>query len=306
MREIVGTLLLVSLAGLAGCKTNPGDTPDINVSFRPPEAVRLVTPLGTLEFSFGAEQKRVVSTGNQLATQSSPTKDSQLFRQFDFDTGPLPEGCKPFETGRYGRFVFPNDGAAIGAIRKNVETLKSDTGAPDEAVIALAIYEARAFQSLCGPATLAKLKRGSQINGWALNERAVARFKASEQEEIDVTSKIVIIALDKKQFEGRLKPNAVNVLLSKFRYELPPNSDSLAFDPKTGATVLAYSMDYQNVTIGKVTRDVLSGGFLRIFVGKTYIYLIDFTTNTAGVSENMWNAYKQYAESFRYVGDQAN
>jgi len=294
---------LLLAAAVAGCNTNPGQGSNLNVEYTAPQSIELATPFGTIRLNFAKEKERVAASTAQLAKPPAGAKDPLLFREFDFATGPLPEGCSRFEDGQYARFVFPKDGAPLEGIEKRVESLKRDTGSPDEAVIALAIYQARAFRSLCGPETLAKLKPGSRINGWTLNEKAVELYKARGQEAVDVTPKIIIIALDKNAFGGRLKPTPINVLLSKFRFEVPPNSDSIAFDPKTGATILAYSMDYQNVTIGDVTRNAMAGGFTRIFVGQRYIYLIEFSTNTAGISENKWNSYQDYANSFRYVGE---
>jgi hypothetical protein len=295
--------LLASLLVLAGCPTDPTK---VDVVFKPPEAITLSTPFGSLVFSFSKEKEKTVASADQLAKQSAPSKDSLLFREFDFNTGPLPEGCKPFEAGRYGNFEFPDDGAAVAGIRKKVEALRAETGAPDEAAIALAVYEARAFRSLCGPATMAKLKPGSRINGWLLNDKAVKVFGGAGQAEIDVTPRITIIALEKKEFEGRLKPTAMNVLLSRYRYEIPPNSDSVAFDPKTGSTVLTYTWDLRDVALGNATRDVLAGGVLRIFIGKRYIYLIDFYTNTAGISDSKWTAFQTYVDNFRYVASTDN
>jgi hypothetical protein len=188
-------------------------------------------------------------------------------------------------------------------LRKKVDALRTDTGVPDEAAIALAIYEADAYQSLCGPATAAKLKAGSRINGWVLNEKAVEKFQATGQGEIDVTPKIIITVLSKDAFKGRLKPTAINVLLNKYRFDIPPNSDTLAYEPKTGTTVVAYSQDLQDVAVGNLTRSFYAGGILRIFVGKTHIYLIEFQTNTSGISGSVWDGYQKYLDSFTYVGE---
>jgi len=296
-KKMRALILVISIAALAGCQTVP-------VRFAPLKTIDIHTIFGIVTLNFSQEEQRVVSSADQLAKQPPASKDSLLFRDFGFDTGLLPEGCQPFEDGRYGNFVFPNDGAAVASIRKKIEDLKKQNGfPPDEAAIALSIYEARAFRSLCGPPTMAKLKTGSKINGWLLNEKTVESFKTAGQGEIDVTPKIIIVAFNKKEFEGHLKPTAANVLLSKFRFEVPPNSDSVVSDPKTGSTILAYSENLQDVMLGNVTRNVSRGGVLRIFVGKTYIYLIDLYTSTTGIVESKWLAYQKYVDSFRYVGE---
>lgn len=268
------------------------------------DTIKIPTPFGPIEFSFSKEEARRVASPKELQKGSAANADAPdglMFRPFEFDTAVLPEGCQPFQSGKYGNFLLTEK--MLEAIRGKVDGLRKDTGAPDEAALALSIYESRAFQSLCGPQMNAKLQRGSQINGWRLTDAALDKFNKLGQTEVDVTPQIVIIALSKKEFEGRLKPTAVNVLLSKYRFEVPPNADSLAFDPKTGTTLLTYSMDYQNVQLGGRTRDVTSGGFIRIFVGRSYVYVMEFSVNTVGMSPKRWRALQDYLSSFRYVGD---
>lgn len=296
---IVFALSLAALSCLQGCTTNP------TIELNPLSSITLPTPFGTLVFNFDKERQRVAGSTEQLAKQPDISKDPLRFRQYDFYTGPLPEGCQPFKAGRYGNFVFSNNEEVIANIRKKHEENKAKIDSPDEAAIALAIYDATAFRSRCGPLTMAKLMPGSRINGWLLNEEAVKLFEKAGQREVDVTPTITIVAINKKEFENHLKPTSANLLLSRFRFEIPPNADSLASDPKTGSIVLAYSMTLQDVMLGNDTHHVLSGGVMRIFIGKTHIYLIDFSADTDGIPENKWAAYQKYIDSFRYVGEVA-
>lgn len=299
MRRLVYAASFASLTVLHGCSQNPS----VDISFNPLESIKIPTIIGTIELNFGKEKQRIAaSTGDLEKRSSADSPDSLRFREYDFNTGPLPQGCKPFESASYGRLAFPDDGKAVDGIREKIKNLKEHGFAPDEAIIALATYDAIAFRAYCADRTWAKLKVGSKINGLRLNRQAVELFKSKGQAEIEVTPRITIIALSKQEFQGRLKPTAANLLLSMFRFELPPNTDSLSSDPNTGATVLAYSEKLEDVILGTSTRHVLAGGSLRIFVGKTYIYLIDVYTNTAGITEKQWKTYQDFVESFRYVG----
>jgi len=288
--------LLAALFLLAGCEGM-----GTSVKVQPIDNITLGTPLGKLVFSFAKEQEKATASPAELAKKADATKGSLLFRAYDFSTGPLPEGCKDFQSGRYGNFELTKEDT-LGEIEKSVDKLEKGPGAPDEAVIALAVYKAPAFRSLCGPVTKAKLKPGSAINGWLLNERSFQAFAKINAEEIDVTPRITIIALEKSVFDRRrLDATAANLLLSRYRYDVPPNTDSLAFDPKTGSTLMAYSQALRDVAIDGATRDALTGGVVRIFVGARYLYVVEFTTNTAGISDTKWNAFQSYVDSFRYV-----
>jgi hypothetical protein len=291
-------LLLSCFVLLGGCQSDPTK---VDVKFEPLDKITLSTPLGGLVFSFSKEKEKATPSPAELARQAKASKGALLFSAFDFSTGPLPEGCKDFQAGRYGNLELPKDGAVVADIEHSVEALKKGPGAPDEAVIALAVYKSRAFRSVCGPTIKAKLKPGSRINGWVLNDKAFQSFAKISAEEIDVTPRIIIIVLEKSVFDRRLSPTAANLLLSRYRYDVPPNTDSLAFDPKTGSTVLTYSQDLGDVQIDGATRDALTGGVVRIFVGARYMYVVEFSTNTAGISDSKWAAFQTYIDSFRYV-----
>ena len=296
-------LIAASLAMvLIGCSTTqPGG---VAVSVTPVSGLKLPTPFGPIEVDFTKQAKQAVASADQLPPSEANSKAASVghrFAQFAFYTGKLPDGCKDFEGAQYGSFALSS--MSMSDIEKLIAGWKKGIGVPAEASIAFSIYNADAFRSLCGPVTAATLVPGSKINGWLLNPKAVEAFATRGQSEVDVTPSITIIVLDKNAFQGTdLLPTAANVLMSRYRFEIPPNVDSLAFDPKSGSLTLAFSRDYRDVTVKGATRNFFAGGFERIYVGDKYIYLIDVVTNTAGISESSWNAYQDFVNSFRYVG----
>jgi hypothetical protein len=299
MRAFRLTAAFVVLASLAGCLATVGG---VKVTVN---SLTIPTPFGILEINFSDEEReKKVATVDQLETPDT-LKGALSFPSYDFITAPLPEGCKPFgDPAKYGNLNFLDDGKTFKKIEESVNGLITEYGSPpSDVAIAWSLYNAMAWQSWCGTSKIAKLEIGSKINGWVLNEAGLNQYKIMEQPEIDVTPKITIIAIDKKVFAGHLKPTSINLLLSKYRYEISPDAESIISDPKTGSIILTYRLNLENVKIGSMPRNILAGGVIRIFVGKNYIYVIDFYSNTDAINKDQWDEYKKYINSFKYVGD---
>ena len=303
LRGFILAPMVATLAVVSGCAAL-GD----HLKWAAPEKIVWTPPtpfpIGSFEFNFAKERERAVASAGDLP-RPAPSAPQEILRfsDYEFTTGPLPEGCNSFEAGRFKTFRLTDD--AFAQVRKRVEDTKKQYGwVPDDMALAFSMYEATAFRSVCGPEVVGRLQPGSKINGWQLTEEAARIFQSVGQMEVRFQPSISIMVLSKKEFDARLKPTAANLLISRYRFEIPPNYDSLVSDPQTGSAFLTYTEKLEDIRIGAETNHhIYGGGIVRIFTGKTYIYMIEIYAFTPGISEKQWESYRKYADSIRYVGE---
>jgi hypothetical protein len=289
MKIILTIGALVVIFGIAWWTGRP------SITWEPP------IPVGKLKFDFSEEKKHAVSSTAALSKLVNKSLGELVeFPDYQFGIGKPPLGCKPFETAKFKDFAMGEKG--FKAIEASIKQTEKGYGwIPDDMALSFALYQASALRSSCGPEIIAQLQSGSRINGWLVTDKALPNFRRVEQSEVRMEPNILVIALNKAKLQGRLKPTASNLLMSRYRFEIPPNYDTLTGDPTEGIAVLTYSLKLENVRVANKIRDVLAGGIVRYYTGAEYLYIVDFFAFKPETTDEQWQRYTKYMDTFHYV-----